>query len=71
MIAKVLAYGTEDAQIESSFIGEPWQCKRTAPFACSCHGAINTPQKQPSRQIYDAIKPSDTNDSTHTSRHHE
>ncbi|GFX12078.1 hypothetical protein TNCV_2998611 [Trichonephila clavipes] len=73
-MAKILVFGTDGAQIESSsFIGDPGHANRTAPFTLSSRGAIYPPQKQPSRQTHDAIsrhttKPSHTHDATQTSR---
>ncbi|GFT63497.1 hypothetical protein TNCV_869791 [Trichonephila clavipes] len=56
LLANILVFGTESAQIKSSFIGDPDHAKRTLPFMCSRPGAIYPPQKQPI--LHGTIKPS-------------
>ncbi|GFX45808.1 hypothetical protein TNCV_934471 [Trichonephila clavipes] len=69
MIAKLLVFGTEAAQIESSsLIGNPVRTKKPHPSLQQSWRHLST-AKQPSHQINDAIKPSHTNDATYTSRH--
>ncbi|GFX73193.1 hypothetical protein TNCV_1245161 [Trichonephila clavipes] len=69
-MAKILVYGTEDAQIESSFIGDPGRENRTTPFPRSIRSAIYPPKRSNQAVRHMMQLSRHTNDTTHKAVSH-